>query len=77
MVRRVKIITESKNSNHCCQPLEPEGSHMFSLSKLLIDIQRDVKNKLIENASVKTPNTTTHTHHGPPHTHNLNQQPHE
>lgn len=54
MIRRVEKITESKNRNHCCQPLEPTGSHMFSLSKLLIDIQRDVKSKLIENASVQT-----------------------
>ncbi len=53
MTHRVKTIVESKSSNHCCQPLEPKGSHVFVLSKLLMDIQRDVKNKLIKNISVK------------------------
>jgi hypothetical protein len=50
MIHRVKKVTEPKSSNHCCQPPEPADSHVFALSKLLIDIQRDVKNKTIANA---------------------------
>jgi len=57
MIHRVKKVTESKSSNHCCQPLEPAGSHVFALSKLLIDIQRDVKNKTIANARVQAAST--------------------
>jgi len=53
MTRRVKTIAESKSSNHCCQLLEHKKSHVFSLSELLIDIQRDVKKKTIENARVQ------------------------
>jgi hypothetical protein len=52
MIHRVKKITEPKSSNHCCQPLEPAGSHVFALSKVLVNIQRDMKNKLIANANV-------------------------
>ena len=54
MIRRVNKIIESNNCSHCCQTLEPKGSHVFALSKLLIDIQRDVKSKSIANASVVT-----------------------
>jgi len=52
MIHRVKKITEPKSSNHGCQPLEPAGSHVFALSKVLINIQRDMKNKSIENSRV-------------------------
>ncbi len=52
MIHRVKKITEPKSSNHCCQPLEAAGSHVFALSKVLINIQRDMKNKTIVNARV-------------------------
>ncbi|MEH6447385.1 MAG: hypothetical protein V7765_01890 [Oleispira sp.] len=54
MVHQVKKITESKSSNHSDQAQESAVSHVFAWSKLLIDIQRDVKNKSIANASVQT-----------------------
>ena len=53
MTRRIKTIAESKSSNHCCRLLEPKESHVFSLSELLIDIQREVKKKTIENARMQ------------------------
>jgi|TARA_B110000211_G_scaffold175625_1_gene198528 hypothetical protein len=54
MIHQVKKITELKSSNHSYQVQEFAVSHVFALSKLLIDIQREVKNKLIANARVRT-----------------------